>query len=159
MTRRWLRPVLACDLDALADLHERAFPPGWSREALAALLGSPGVAAFLAESEADTAPCGFVLVRTAADEGEVLTIAVDPDRRRAGIARALLDMALAGAVCAGARAMFLEVEAGNVAAERLYASAGFRIVGLRRDYYRHANGDRRDAQVMRLDLPGAVEQV
>jgi ribosomal-protein-alanine N-acetyltransferase len=65
-------------------------------------------------------------------ESEILNLAVDPGERRSGVARALLNEALAGAP----GAWFLEVRASNAAAIRLYEQAGFERAGRRDGYYR-----------------------
>ncbi len=91
---------------------------------------------------------GMVLARVAADEADILTIAVAPDVRRRGLGRALLLAAMAEAGRRGAKSMFLEVGVDNAAAAALYASCGFAQVGRRRGYY--ASGG--DALVMRAAL-------
>ena len=67
-------------------------------------------------------------VRVAFAEGwaGVSCLAVDPGRRRRGLGRALTAAALDEAVHAGARRAFLQVEAANAGAARLYAGLGFR---------------------------------
>ena len=91
---------------------------------------------------------GMLLARVAADEAEVLTLAVLPALRRQGLGRALLQAAMAEARRRGAASMTLEVAVDNVAARDLYTSAGFTQVGRRRRYY--ANGA--DALVLRVGL-------
>src|SRR6204780_3077030 len=78
---------------------------------------------------------GMILARVAADEAEILTIAVDPGRRGRGLGSALLRAAMARAAALGAGAMFLEVAVSNAAARALYARHGFAEAGLRRQYY------------------------
>ena len=94
---------------------------------------------------ADTSGCvaGFLVIRQVApDEREILNLAVDPARRRRGMARMLLAAAM------GAKsAWFLEVRASNTAAIRLYESVGFQPAGLRKDYY---YGPSEDCIVMRF---------
>lgn len=130
--------------DALAAIHAAAFPPceRWGADAMALQLALPGVFALLDPRG------GLVMARVAADEAEILTLAVHPHCQRQGIARALLAEAGATAAAHGAVAMFLEVALRNTAARALYAAAGFAEVGRRRRYY--ADGD--DAMVMRLGL-------
>ena len=132
---------------ALAAIHHAAFPPGerWGPDAMALQLQLPGVFALL-----DPAG-GMILARIAADEAEILTLAVHPERRRHGLARALLHAAATQAASHGAAALFLEVALRNTAAHALYASAGFTEIARRRRYY--ADGD--DALVMRLALSPA----
>jgi [ribosomal protein S18]-alanine N-acetyltransferase len=120
----------------MAAIHAASFPPGerWGADAMEAQLGLPGTFAVLALSPGD-APCGFVLARIAADEAEILTLAVLPTQRRQGVAGLLLQAAEACAEASGASSMFLEVAAPNEAARRLYAGRGYHQVGLRRGYY------------------------
>jgi ribosomal-protein-alanine N-acetyltransferase len=93
-------------------------------------------------------PAGaMLLARVAADEAEILTLAVAPALRRQGRGRALLTAAVLRAA-SEATAMFLEVSAGNLAAQNLYFGAGFREVGRRRRYY----ADGADALVLRREL-------
>ena len=92
---------------------------------------------------------GYLIGRDAAGSGEILNLAVDPDHRRRGIARALLDRGLAELARRGADEVFLEVRESNASAQQLYRGAGFRPVGVRADYYRQP---REDALVLRLGL-------
>jgi ribosomal-protein-alanine N-acetyltransferase len=128
----------------MAEIHALAFPPGerWGPDALALQLGLPGAFGLLAGS------CGFVLARVAADEAEILTLAVIPAHRRTGLATKLLSAARELAWKRGARVMFLEVRETNEAARALYAATGFSQVGRRRGYYRPGV----DALVLRAAL-------
>ena len=80
-------------------------------------------------------PSGFLIARRAADEAELLTLAVAPCCRRAGLGKALLISAMAMLRAAGATRLFLEVEEGNAAALGLYRSLGAKPVGRRAGYY------------------------
>lgn len=138
--------------EALARLHARAFtgaPRPWSAAEFATLLAAPGV--HLVAGEA-----GFALIRVAAGEAELLTIAVAPDARRRGRGRALLAAAEARATAAGASEMFLEVAADNTAARTLYAAAGYAVAGQRRGYYQAVEGPPVDALVLRKALDAAA---
>jgi ribosomal-protein-alanine N-acetyltransferase len=131
-------------VQALAAIHQAAFPPGqrWGPDAMALQLALPGVLALLDPLG------GMAMLRVAADEAELLTLAVLPQRHRQGIGRALLAAAAREAAACGAAAMFLEVATRNAPARALYAREGFTEVGRRRRYY--ADGD--DALVLRRDL-------
>lgn len=155
--------VTPCDAAAapvLAALHEEAFAAqhetGWSAESLVNLVTMPGALTLLAM--AGDQPAGFLLLRVAADEAEVVTLAVHPRRQRLGVARALLLQGLADAGARGATACFLEVAEDNRPARALYAALGFADVGRRRDYYdgKQENGGghvkRRDAIVMKREI-------
>jgi len=129
----------------LADLHAKCFPRGWSSMELARLAAESGV---IALSAGGRRASGFILVRVALDEAEILTLATDPARRREGVARGLLGAALKEAGRLGARTAFLEVSDTNDAAIALYQSTGFVQGGRRRAYY----SDGSDALVMEKTL-------
>ena len=124
--------------DSLAAIHAAAFPRGerWDAPAMAGLLAMPGAFGLLDDQG------GMLLARSAGGEAEILTLAVVPHARRRGLARALLDRALAAL---GDAPLFLEVSAENAAALALYGAAGFEACGRRRDYY----GPGRDALLLR----------
>jgi ribosomal-protein-alanine N-acetyltransferase len=129
---------------ALAAVHAAAFPPreAWGEDAIALQLALPGGFGLLDERG------GMLMGRVAADEAEVLTLAVAPSVRRLGLATALLRAARAQVSASGGNAMFLEVATGNSAALMLYRREGFVEVGRRRRYY----ADLSDALVLRLRL-------
>ncbi len=78
---------------------------------------------------------GFLVMRSALDELEILNIAVAPQWRRAGVGSGLLKHALGVAGTAGAQCVFLEVRESNRAAIALYARHGFQAAGRRENYY------------------------
>lgn len=131
-----LVPATAAHAQALAYLHARAFPEGerWSADVLVLQLGLPGAFGWIVPAG------GMVLARVAADEAEILTLAVDPSVRRQGIGRDLLQRAMRTAGSRGAGRMFLEVSESNFPALALYAASGFAEVGRRRSYYRDGAG-------------------
>ena len=130
----------------MAAIHAAAFPPGerWGGDAFALQLALPGVFGVVDDRG------GVLLARVAADEAEILTLAVHPDARRHGIAAGLLAEAASVARAAGAASLFLEVSEANLAARALYDGAGFAMVGRRRRYY----ADGTDALVLRRGLAG-----
>lgn len=138
------------DAPVLASLHAPVFADAWPAEAFASLLSREGVSVFLGARAAGSAE-GFVLVRVAAGEAEVLTFCVAEAARRCGLGRALLRAAVDAAAAARAVEMFLEVGEENAAALALYRREGFQDVGRRRAYYRHGD-DGADALVMRKVL-------
>jgi ribosomal-protein-alanine N-acetyltransferase len=115
--------------------------PAWSAADFDGLLSAPGVFA-LGDDR------GIALGRVAADEAELLTIAVLPEHRGAGLGRALLTAFEAQAARAGARIAHLEVAADNHAAHALYIRQGYAETGRRKGYYRQPDGHRTDALTM-----------
>lgn len=148
--------IQACGLESaalLAALHEAAFvgqsDEVWSEKSLRELLAMPGALALLALQGGQ--PAGFILLRQAADEAEIITLAVQPQLRRLGVARRLLMVGLDKMRGRGAQRCFLEVAEDNAAARALYASAGFAEAGRRLGYYRSTAGASRDAILMRKE--------
>lgn len=139
-----IEPATAAHAEALAAIHEAAFPPGerWGPGAMALQLALPGGFGFIAPAG------GLVLARVAADESEVLTLGVALAAQRMGLGRALLHRAMAAAAARGAASMVLEVAEANGAAGALYGASGFVAVGRRRRYYPGGG----DALVLRAPL-------
>lgn len=137
-------PATAADAPVMAALHAAAFPSNeaWSADAFYLQVMLPGVHGLVHDRG------GMILYRVAADEAEILTLAVIPEARRQGIATALLAAAADAARRDGAAALFLEVSVMNEPARVLYARAGFVEVGRRRRYY----ADGTDALVLRRVL-------
>lgn len=149
-----LNALRAVDLDRASLLHREAFEPmgerGWTRQDIAGLLASPGVAGFLLTE--GTTDIGMAICRVVADEAELLTVAADPAHRRRGAARLLLGAVVDRVRGDGARTLFLEVGADNPDARTLYESLGFRTAGRRAAYYARRGRPAVDAFIMRLNL-------
>ena len=95
---------------------------------------------------------GYLVALDAADEGEILNLAVAPGGRRHGIGRALVDHALDSLARRGVRQVYLEVRESNAPARALYAAHGFREVGRRAQYYRRPV---EDAVILRAAIVAA----
>lgn len=143
------------DVDILADLHAESFARGWSAEDFAALMAGVNVFALTARRESLFGLrriAGFVVVRIAADEAEVLTIAVSRARRGQGYGRLLMEEALRRLYRERIAACFLEVNRDNHPAVGLYRGLGFEDIGMRKGYYDSVVGADGAAIVMRLAL-------
>jgi ribosomal-protein-alanine N-acetyltransferase len=141
---------------AVAALHRLIFPRPrerpWSSDEFSALLATPGCFGHVLVDSADDRPCGLILLRVAADEAEILTIGVLPERRRRRGAARLLDRAMAECATRGARVLFLDVADDNEAARRFYARQGFSEIGTRPSYYARGAAAPVAALVMRREL-------
>lgn len=119
------------DTALLARIHAQCFPAHprpWSQAEITEILQSTGCFLLTRDS-------GFLIGRSIADEAELLTLAVAPAKRRAGTGTALLAAFHDAARLRGATRAFLEVASDNLAAQALYAKAGWREAGRRRNYY------------------------
>lgn len=87
----------------------------------------------------------YAILMSAVDECELLLLGVASEHQRQGIAQQLLCYAEQHARAQGSQAVHLEVRISNVAAIELYESAGYKQVGLRKNYYMDAQAQREDA--------------
>lgn len=148
-----LEPLTVADSDAVSVLHREDFVRPWTGGEFADLLAQDTVFGYAAREvgQRGAAPAGFVLARLAADEGEILTVAVARAHRRRGLGWRLMDAVLRKLHAERAQSLFLEVEETNAGAIALYRRLAFREVGKRPAYYA-ASGGPTGALVMRRDL-------
>ena len=146
-----IEPGQSNDAGELARIHAKGFYRGWPREEFIGFLTEPSTPLYVA-CDAKRRIAGFALIRHAADEAELLTIAVDPKWRGKKVGQALLRAAFEDLLLTPARRMFLEVDEQNAAAIRLYTGQGFVRVGTRNGYYPRPDGSAATALVMARDL-------
>lgn len=144
-----LRRGITADADAIARLHAANFAHGWQAQTIEQMLADRSVDGFVVETSGRIA--GFILLRRVAEEAELLSVAVDAGRRRRGLGRRLIGAGIDALVREQISTLFLEVDAENSGAVKLYRTLGFEEVGRRKGYYRSATGPK-DALTMRLDL-------
>ncbi len=125
-----IRLAAASDVPAIAGIERAVFSDPWPQSAFLELLGESSWIA-----EADAGLVGYLFARAAADEAEILNLAVREDHRRRGIGRCLLETALGDFWRVGVRTVYLEVRESNEAGQTFYQALGFREVGRRRSYY------------------------
>jgi [ribosomal protein S18]-alanine N-acetyltransferase len=143
------RRMREADLPRVMEIERAAFSHPWSEELVRRELRHEFSTVLLATGgEAGTVQ-GFAVVWLVHDELHVLNVAVAPEARRQGVARAILDRVEAQGREQGARVAMLEVRRGNHPAIALYRSLGYREVGVRPRYYAE---DGEDALVMDKDL-------
>ena len=124
----------------LANLHKKCFPnKPWSADDFRDLKRS-GCEIIMSEN-------GFIVYRIAVDECEIITIGVNPEKRRLGIASAMIGIIEKTIKSQGVKKIFLEVSSNNIPAQKLYGNCGFKTVGLRPKYY-----DGVDAILMSKDI-------
>ncbi|WP_303979046.1 GNAT family N-acetyltransferase [Dongia mobilis] len=131
------RPVTAFDMDLLGELHRLSFLESWdqpwSSQSFADVLAMPGAAGLITTWQNE--PIGFGLTLAAADEVELLLLAILPSHRGKQWAGALLEALLQPAAIGGAKRALLEVAAANAPAISCYTRAGFTQCGRRKAYY------------------------
>jgi ribosomal-protein-alanine N-acetyltransferase len=144
-----IEPASLRDAPKLAQLHGASFHRGWGEAEFEQMLAERNTLVHRLRQGRKT--IGFAVSRMAADEAEILSIAVDPSHRGRGLSRNLLLTHLGHLAGRGVRTVFLEVEENNQPARRLYDRAGFAVTGRRERYYRQ-DGEQLNALIMRRDL-------
>ncbi|MGH2923836.1 MAG: ribosomal protein S18-alanine N-acetyltransferase [Solirubrobacterales bacterium] len=139
-----LRRLSYADLPSAISIERRSFPTPWSLAMFVLELSKPG-GICLAATNDDGELVGYLVCARYDDVWHLMNVAVAPDRRREGIAKALIAR-LFGEAGTGAR-YTLEVRLSNAVAIGMYERLGFRSAGRRRSYY-HDNGE--DALIMWL---------
>ena len=133
------RPYTSEDFAPLYAIEELCFQPPlrFGRGEMRRLIQSRNAATWIAEQ--DGLICGFAIVEWMREKSEIVayiqTIEVAPGRRCHGIGGELLRRVEGSARAAGARQIWLHVDAENAAAIRLYEANGYRIEGTRENYY------------------------
>jgi [ribosomal protein S18]-alanine N-acetyltransferase len=145
-----IEPATLRDAPKLAELHGASFHRGWGEGEFEGMLTERNT--LVHRLRAGSKVVGFAVSRLAADEAEILSIAVAASHRGRGLSRDLLLTHLGHLAGRGVRTIFLEVEENNQPARRLYERAGFSVIGRRERYYQQPGGEQLNALLMRRDL-------
>lgn len=145
-----VEPATLRDARMLARLHAESFHRGWGEGEFESMLTERNT--LVHRLRAGRRIIGFAVSRMAADEAEILSVAVAASHRGRGLSRNLLLTHLGYLAGHGVRTVFLEVEEHNQPARRLYERVGFGIAGRRERYYQQPDGEHLDALLMRRDL-------
>jgi len=128
------------DVPAVHEIDTLSFSLPWPERSFRfELTENPVTRAWVAEVDGRIA--AMLVLWFIVDEAHIATIAVHPDYRRQGIGEQVLLHALLAVYDEGARRAFLEVRAGNAAAQAMYVKYGFIVDGRRPKYYRDNDED------------------
>ncbi len=134
----------------LAQIHAQCFDTPWSEGVFADLLIKPHHRTYVYERDGEIK--SFVVMAVVAGEGEILTLATDPEFQNQGLAYGLMQQVIQSLKDEGADSLFLEVAVDNVHALKLYTACGFSKAGRRKAYYARVEGPPVDAYTLRLAL-------
>jgi ribosomal-protein-alanine N-acetyltransferase len=147
MNTVYIREMYPDDIPEIVSIERLSFSTPWSETSFRSEIYSWYSVTRVAELNGIIV--GYICVKHVADECHLLNLAVHPDYRRRGIARALLDNVIQELRMEGCRFFYLEVRSSNYAARKLYERFGFNIVGIRKGYYANPA---EDAVIMMLEL-------
>lgn len=139
-----IRRLTYADLPSVIAIERRSFSSPWSLAMFVLELSKPSGICLAAVAGDRLA--GYLVCSRYESVWHLMNVAIEPERRRLGIASRLIEQLLAE-TGPGARHT-LEVRVTNGAAIEMYRRFGFRDAGRRRGYY-HDNGE--DALIMWLE--------
>jgi [ribosomal protein S18]-alanine N-acetyltransferase len=142
-------PGRADQLNAVLAVELRAYAHPWSQGNFVDALNSGHQAQLLM---ADDVLLGYFIAMKGVDEVHLLNITIAPEHQGQGWAWVCLDALALWARGQAAQWLWLEVRVSNLRAMKVYAAHGYKRVGLRKNYYPAAGGQREDAIVMSLKL-------
>ena len=135
------------DIDGVFEVEKNCFEDYWSKDSFKKEL-SNNLAKYLV-AKIDNKVVGYVGIWFVAGEGHITNVAVHEDYRGQKIGDHLIKELVQ--VCKNNKiiSMTLEVRASNVVAQNLYKKYGFKMAGIRKEYY---SNNKEDAIIMWNDI-------
>ena len=143
-----MRPMRSNDAPAALAIEQAVYDFPWTEGIFRDCI-RVGYSCWLLEQ--DGVGVGYGILAPGVNEAHLLNICIHPEEQGCGMGTRLLTRMLELARWHHARSVFLEVRPSNRGAITLYKRFGFRVIGIRPDYYRCLEG-REDAVVMSLKL-------
>ena len=134
-----IESMTSAHVSQIAELEKLCFSDPWSEKSIETEL-TCRLSVWLVALEGEQV-VGYVGSQTVMDETDMMNVAVHPEHRRRGIARALIEALVVALRERESRCLTLEVRASNEPAIALYSDLGFGEVGRRRNYYRNPKED------------------
>ena len=142
-----IRDMREEDIKLIAEIEKISFSTPWSEMSFFNELHKPYSTSRVAVL--DDSIAGYICANCIKGEGHILNLAVHPDYRRHGIAKALIGNMIEELRTKGCRFIYLEVRASNDTAKKIYGNFGFRVAAIRRGYY---IAPLEDAVIMMLEI-------
>ena len=129
----------SCHVPQVAALEKLCFSDPWSENSVASELSNE-LSCWLVALDEDTV-AGYVGSQTVLGETDMMNLAISPEYRRKGIAKALVSALVEQLKQRESHCLTLEVRLSNEPARALYASLGFVQIGRRPGYYHNPKAD------------------
>lgn len=143
-----IEKMLEEDLDEVFEIEKLCFSYPWTKSLFINELKNPYSHAYVLRSH-EHKVIGYIIFWIIMEEGHILNIAIHPEWRNKGYGSLLLKFSLDILRRHSGKVMTLEVRKSNIPAISLYKKFGFKIVGIRKNYY-ISNGE--DALVMEKEF-------
>lgn len=128
-----IRSLVKDDLSEILKIERNSFSDPWSENKFLEEFKSK--VSYLYVAAFDNRLCGYIVLWHINDEGNIMNLAVNPEYRRQGIGRKLINCIINLAQSKKIHSIFLEVRSKNIPAIRLYESFGFKTYAARKKYY------------------------
>ncbi len=142
-------PMCLSDLQQVLEIENECFEDPWSEIYFTLSLKRPRSYEYFYVARCENTVMGYIVFAVLYEEAHILNIAVPTAYQRQGIGKYLLASALDKIQTLDGWEVFLEVAVSNLPAQYLYRQFGFRICGIRKNYY----GRHKDAYVFRKGAP------
>ena len=126
-------PMQLDDLDRIMEIEAASFTDAWTRSGFEESLAQAYAKMFTAKI--DETVVGYCCLYHILDEGEIINVAIHPDWRGRGLGGRMLGFLLEEGLRDGVGRFILDVRESNIAAQRLYESAGFKKIALQKNFY------------------------
>jgi [ribosomal protein S18]-alanine N-acetyltransferase len=136
-----LWPAKISDLASIVAIEKNAFSQPWSEATFLEELGRNPASLYVLKKNHSGPILGYLCYWAAAEEIQLLTVAVHPDHRRRGLGRFMMESLLQEARLRAAENIYLEVRPSNQPAINLYSQLGFQTLYRRPGYYQPGNED------------------
>lgn len=126
-------PMQLDDLDCIMEIEAASFTDAWTRSGFEESLAQ--VYARMYTAKIDKSIVGYCCLYQILDEGEIINVAIHPQWRGQGFGGRMLRFLLEEGQKAGVNRFILDVRESNIAAQKLYESAGFEKIALQKRFY------------------------
>lgn len=134
-------------LDDIHIIEKESFTDSWSIESLKSEISNKNTIFLVAVYEKEV--LGYILGKVSIESADILKIAVKLQFRRFGVSKLLLKAFIDSAIKFGIKELFLEVRVSNNVAINLYKLFGFKVVGIRKNFYADP---KEDALLVKKDI-------
>lgn len=135
-----IRRMTLEDLPAVLLIEEACFTDPWTEKGFRESLNEESAHLLVLEDE-NVGIAGYACLYRAADEGEIVNVAVSPECRQQGYGSRVVDELMRLGKELGTERFFLEVREGNAAGRALYTGLGFSECGIRKGFYENPRED------------------
>lgn len=130
-----IRKMIKEDLSQVCAIENEIFSDAWTMQGFLDTLENSQAIMLVAASDEDGSVEGYCCLYQAFDEGEIVNVAVHPDKRCRGIGYKMVEELMQQGILEGISHFYLEVRESNVNAQKLYEKLGFEMIGIRKDFY------------------------